>query len=233
MSLGALAAFVLAVADGGEGQDTINGGNGGDTLNGGPGADTIDGNQGTDNVFLGSGDDTARWDPGDGSDNVDGENGDDTLLFNGSAAAEIFTISPNGGNVLLTRNVGNIVMALTSTEEIDLNALGGADTVTVNDLSATGVTNLTVDLAVNTAGDAAVDLVEIFGDSNPNVFSAAASGSRRRHLGAPDGDCHHRLGGGERHPQARRARRRTTSSPAAPSQRSCACPWTAATATTR
>ena len=39
-----------------------------------------------------------------------------------------------------TRNVGNIVMDLNDVETIDVNALGGADTITVNDLSGTDVT---------------------------------------------------------------------------------------------
>jgi hypothetical protein len=58
------------------------------------------------------------------------------MLFNGSNGDEIFEASANGGRVLFTRNLGNIVMDLDGVERIDLNALGGADTVKVNDLSA-------------------------------------------------------------------------------------------------
>ena len=88
-----------------------------------------------------------QWDPGDGSDTVEGQDGTDTMLFNGSAANEIFAASANGGRVLFTRNLGNIVMDLNDVETITVNALGGADTFTVNDLSGTDVTQVNVNLA--------------------------------------------------------------------------------------
>ena len=105
-----LAALMQLTLDGGDGNDTLNGGNGADTLIGGDGNDTIDGNGGNDTAFLGNGDDTFIWDPGDGSDIVEGQAGRDTLRFNGSAGSEIFAASSNGGRLLFTRNVGNIVM---------------------------------------------------------------------------------------------------------------------------
>ena len=85
---------------------------------------------------MGAGDDTFQWDPGDGSDIVEGQDGADTMLFNGSNGDEIFEASANGERVRFTRNLGNIVMDLNDVEAIDLNALGGTDTTTVNDLSA-------------------------------------------------------------------------------------------------
>ena len=109
-------------------------------LLGGDGNDFIDGNQGNDAAFLGAGDDVFQWDPGDGSDTVEGQDGTDTMLFNGANIDEIFDVSANGGRVRFTRNIGNIVMDLNDVERIDLNALGGADTVTVNDLSGTDLT---------------------------------------------------------------------------------------------
>ena len=87
-------------------------------------------------ALLGAGDDVFQWDPGDGNDTVEGQDGTDTMLFNGADGDEIFEISANGERVRFTRNVGNIVMDLNDVEAIDLNALGGADTTTVNDLSA-------------------------------------------------------------------------------------------------
>ena len=137
---GDLAALISVTVDGGAGDDTILGSNGVDILFGGDGNDFIDGQQGNDTAFLGAGDDVFQWDPGDGSDTVEGQDGTDTLLFNGSAGAEIFEASANGGRALFTRNLGNIVMDLDDVESIDLNALGGADTLTVNDLSGTDVT---------------------------------------------------------------------------------------------
>jgi Ca2+-binding RTX toxin-like protein len=176
ISAGTLSALAQLSVDAGDGNDIVNGGNGADTLGGGPGNDTIDGNQGVDAVFLGAGTDTARWDPGDGSDLVEGEEGDDLLLFNGSAGSEIFAASNNGGRLLFTRNVGNIVMDVGGVEELDLNALGGADTGTINDLTPTGVERIDVDLGVAAAGDGAADAFTVNGTAGVDVFSIAGSG---------------------------------------------------------
>jgi len=43
-------------------------------------------------------------------------------------------ISANGSRATLFRDVGNITMDLDGVEKIALKALGGADTITVNDL---------------------------------------------------------------------------------------------------
>src|SRR5262249_10114791 len=107
----------------------------------------IDGNQGNDTASLGAGDDVFQWDPGDGSDVVEGGDGTDTLLFNGANVAETFDISANGSRVRLTRDIVNVTMDVNGVEHIQLNALGGADTITVNDLSGTGVTQVAIDLA--------------------------------------------------------------------------------------
>ena len=115
---------------------TINGGAGDDTITGSKGDDLVVGGQGTDTAKLGLGDDTFVWNPGDGNDTVDGQAGVDTLLFNGANIAEIMDISANGGHARLTRNVGNITMDLDNVETIDVQAKGGADLITVNDLSA-------------------------------------------------------------------------------------------------
>src|SRR5277367_3678732 len=98
---------------------------------------------------MGKGDDTFVWNPGDGSDTVEGQAGTDTLLFNGSNASENFDISANGSRVSLFRDVGNVTMDLNGVEHIQLNAAGGADTVTVNDLSGTDVTQIAIDLAAS------------------------------------------------------------------------------------
>ena len=134
---GNLAALIKITADGGAGNDTILGSNGVDLLLGGDGNDFVDGQQGNDVAFLGAGNDVFQWDPGDGSDVVEGQAGTDAMLFNGSAGAEIFEASANGGRVRFTRNLGNIVMDLNDVEAIDLNTLGGTDTVIVNNLAGT------------------------------------------------------------------------------------------------
>lgn len=144
---GNLAALIQITVDGGPGNDTILGGNGADLLIGGDDQDFIDGNQDNDAVFMGAGDDVFQWDPGDGSDTIEGQDGLDRLLFNGSNASEIFDTSANGARLRFTRNVGSIVMDLNDVEQLEVNALGGADTIIINDLAGTDLTSMITDLA--------------------------------------------------------------------------------------
>ena len=64
------------------------------------------------------------------------------MVFNGANIDEKIDVSANGSRVRLTRDVGNVVMDLNGVEGINLNALGGADTVTVNDLTGTDLTQV-------------------------------------------------------------------------------------------
>ncbi len=183
---GNLAALIKLTVDGGAGNDTILGSNGKDILLGGTGDDFIDGQQGDDVAFLGAGNDTFQWDPGDGSDVVEGQDGTDTMLFNGSGGNEIFEASANGGRALFTRNLGNIVMDLDDVEVIDLNTLGGDDTVTVNDLSGTDVVEVNIDLAGvigGTAGDGKADTVIANGTNGDDLVDVVGAGSAFSVLG--------------------------------------------------
>ena len=170
-----LATLIQLTLDGADGNDTLNGGNGADTLIGGNQNDVADGNGGNDTVFLGDGNDTARWDPGDASDIIEGQTGNDLLDFNGAAGAEIFALSSNGGRLLFTRNVGNIVMDTDDVEVVNLHALGGIDTVTVNDLGPTDVTSVAVDLGVGGLGDAAVDAITVNATNAVDLFNVSGS----------------------------------------------------------
>ena len=158
-----LANLIQLTLDGGEGNDTITGGDGNDTLIGGDGNDTVVGGRGKDIALLGKGNDVFTWNPGDGSDTVEGQAGTDTLVFNGSTADETIDISANGSRVLLTRDVGTITMDVNGTETIDVNASGGADNITVNDLSGTDVEQVAIDLGGGAAGggDGQEDTVSI------------------------------------------------------------------------
>jgi hypothetical protein len=146
--------------NGGPGNDTLIGGPNADLLKGGTGDDFADGNIGHDTADLGDGNDRYQWDPGDGSDDVNGEEGTDALLFNGSNAGEKVDLSANGSAVRLTRDVAAITMNLTGIQRLRLRTLGSADTVTVNDLSGTKLTDADIDLgAFGGGGDGAVDTV--------------------------------------------------------------------------
>ena len=167
------AGAVKLTLDGGSGDDTLAGGKGVDTLLGGDGNDTLDGNAGNDSASMGPGDDTFVWDPGDGSDVVEGGDGIDTMLFNGADVADQVDLSANGSRLRFFRNPGSVTMDTGSVEQVDFNARGGADVVTVNDLGGTDVATFDVDLGVGdgqrdrvvvngTNGD---DAIRVFGDA--------------------------------------------------------------------
>ena len=152
--------------NGGNGDDALFGGNGNEKLLGGNGSDTIDGNKGNDVAFLGNGDDTFVWDPGDGSDTLEGQKGTDTMVFNGANIAEQVDLTANGNRLRFHRDIANITMDTNGVEQVDFNALGGADVVTVNDLMGTDVKEFNVDLAGSlggTTGDGAADDVIVNG----------------------------------------------------------------------
>jgi Ca2+-binding RTX toxin-like protein len=176
-----LAAGVIGLTiDGGAGNDTITGSAGNDTLIGGDGNDTVIGGRGNDMASLGNGNDTFVWNPGDGSDTVDGGAGTDTLVFNGANVAENIDISANGSRVRLFRDVGNVTMDLSGIEHIQLATLGGADTVTVNDLSGTDAKQIAIDLSATPGsgqGDGVADTVNVNGTAGDDHISVASSGS--------------------------------------------------------
>ena len=77
---------------------------------------------------------------------IEGQDGDDRLEFHGANVNEHLDLSANGSRVRLTRDVANIVMDLNGVEEVDLPTRGGADVVTVNDLTGTDLVRANVDL---------------------------------------------------------------------------------------
>ena len=183
---GNLAALIKITADGGIGNDTLLGSNGADILLGGDGTDFVDGQQGNDVGFLGAGDDTFQWDPGDGNDVIEGQAGADKMLFNGSNVGERMEASANGGRVLFTRDVANIVMDLNDVETITAKVLGGADNLTVNDLSGTDVTTVDADLNPSGGGDdLAADNVIANGTNGNDVVTVTGSGTTTQVGGLP------------------------------------------------
>ena len=160
--------------------DTINAGGGVDTIESGGGIDTVTGGAGNDQASLGAGNDIFTWNSGDGSDVVDGGGDTDSLAFNGSSANEAFDISNNGGLTRLLRDVSAVDMSLAQLEIINLSVLGGADAVTVHDLTGTATTQVRIDLAGTlggSTGDGQADTVSVDGTNGDDVITAAlASG---------------------------------------------------------
>jgi Ca2+-binding RTX toxin-like protein len=179
-ALGLPATVVKLTVDGGTGNDTITGGDGNDMLIGGDGNDTITGGRGSDTALLGANNDTFVWNPGDGSDIVEGQGGTDTLQFNGANIGERFDLSANGSRARLSRDIGTVVMDLNEIEQVNVVALGGADTFTVNDLTGTGLTSVNIDLASapgSGAGDGQADSVVVNGTAGADSFVISGSGT--------------------------------------------------------
>jgi Ca2+-binding RTX toxin-like protein len=177
---GLAAGNVHLTIDGGAGNDTIIGSQGDDRLIGGEGNDVVNGGRGNDVALLGNGNDSFIWNPGDGSDVVEDQGGTDTLVFNGANVAENFVIFANGQRAGLFRDVGNIAMDIKGVELIQFAALGGADTVTVEDLTGTDVRQVAVDLSGTPGsgqGDGQTDTVNVFGTAGDDRITIATSGT--------------------------------------------------------
>jgi Ca2+-binding RTX toxin-like protein len=161
---GVTAAAFTQLAVGGAQPVTLNGGAGTDTLTGSALGAVIRGGPGNDGMSGGAAEDVFTWVPGDGSDTIQGGTGSDVVAFVGAAAAEVFTITADGAGFDLARDVGNIVIDAEGVETLELNTLGGNNSVTLNDL--TGVADLTsVILALGDVEDA----VDASAQANPAV----------------------------------------------------------------
>ncbi len=168
------AGVIKLTVDGGAGEDDLLGSQGADVFLGGADGDFVFGDNGNDVAFMGGGDDVFQWNPGDGNDTLEGQDGSDEMLFFGANVSENVDIAANGGRVLFFRNVANVTMDLDDVEDIDFRALGGADNITVGDLSGTDVTPIGLDLrGPNGGGDGAADTVTVNGTQGDDTFGAA------------------------------------------------------------
>jgi Ca2+-binding RTX toxin-like protein len=166
-----------AVLRGGSGVDVLIGGTGDDELNGGPGDDQL---------FLGAGDDTALWFSGDGEDTVEGQGGFDTFVFTGDDVDETFDISANGVRARVFSDVDTVTNDFGGVESIVIAARGGVDAVTVNDLTATDVTEVEVDLAASAGGpDGQTDTVTLNATQGDDGIDIGGDAGGIRVVGLP------------------------------------------------
>ena len=168
------AGIIKLTIDGGVGDDRLLGSQGADSLVGGDNNDFIFGDNGNDLALMGAGDDVFQWDPGDGSDTLEGQDGSDKMLFFGANIDEDIDIVANGGRVLFLRDVGSVAMDMDDVESIEFRALGGADDVTVGDLSGTDLTAVELDLrGPNGGGDGSADTITVNGTNGNDTLGAA------------------------------------------------------------
>ena len=108
------------------------------------------------------------------------------MLFNGANVNENIDLSANGSRLRLFRDVGNVTMDVNGVEQVNVDALGGADTITVNDLSGTDVTEVNLEprgAAGSGTGDGQADTVIVNGTNGAdNIIVAGNAG--RRHVSA-------------------------------------------------
>src|SRR5262249_3016556 len=94
--------------------------------------------------------------------------------------------SANGSRLRLFRDVGSVTMDVNGVEQVNVAARGGADTITINDLSGTSVTDVNLDLASppGSAGrDAQADTATAHGRSGGDVIRVAGTGDQAEVLG--------------------------------------------------
>jgi hypothetical protein len=182
---GSFTATIPTTLAGGDGDDSLQGGQQpagaeNETYKGGDGDDAVDGGRGNDTARLGDGDDSFRWDPGEGSDVIEGQDDTDTMVFNGAGIVDTVTMTANGERLTFFRQPASITMDTDDVEVVDFNALGGADSITVDDLSGTDVTQTNLDLASalgGTAADGAVDNVVVNGTNGDDSIDVTGNGS--------------------------------------------------------
>ena len=172
------AGVIKLTIDGGADNDSLLGSQGDDLFLGGEGDDFLFGDNGNDLVYMGANDDVFQWDPGDGNDTLEGQDGTDKLVFFGSNAAENFDLTPNGSRLIFFRNIATVTLNCDDVEKIQLNTLGGTDSIVVGELTSTDLNGLLADLAGPTGGgDGSADSITVNGtQTNDNVFVTSEPG---------------------------------------------------------
>jgi Ca2+-binding RTX toxin-like protein len=127
------------------------------TLAGGDGDDTIAGGDGDDLLLGGAGNDTFHWGASDdGNDTIEGQANTDTLEFEGVNTSELISLFAVGARLELARDAGDVTLTAAGVENVNVDAKRGADTLTVSDLTGTGVLHANLDLGVG-FGDVGTD----------------------------------------------------------------------------
>jgi Ca2+-binding RTX toxin-like protein len=162
---------------GGLGNDSLVGGQGNDTLDGSGDADVIQGGAGNDSITAGTGDDKIQWVSGDGDDTIDAGTGSDLMSLRTSGADDVIALTANGAwaNVVATNSLGTSLLQLFGAETIAITTASGADTVTVSDLTGTGIQQVNTDVSTYGNIDASADTAIVEGTPNPDNLRYVAN----------------------------------------------------------
>jgi Ca2+-binding RTX toxin-like protein len=171
---------------GGDGVDTIFGGSGSDAITGNAGADSLFGDDGTVTILVNqpdsvpiaaaanlgfSGNDSFGWLVGDGDDVVDGQIGSDTLdLVGTDGNAEEVTLGAKSAG--FTAAVGAAALSVDGVEVSNIDGRRGGDTFAIDDLGASVLQLVNIQLG----GDSVQDAVVVNGSSGGDVFTIAPIG---------------------------------------------------------
>ena len=184
---GNLAALIAITVDGGTGNDTLLGSNGVDLLLGGDGNDFVDGQQGND---VGSPRRRRRHASSGiratAATSSRARTAPTRCCSTAAPATRTWTPPPTAGACGSPATSRNIVMDLDDVESIVAKALGGTDTLTVNDLSGTDVADVQADLAAVGGGDdPAADNVVVNATNGDDVVTVTGAGPTRRSAASP------------------------------------------------
>jgi Ca2+-binding RTX toxin-like protein len=157
----------------------ITGTNASETLVGTAGNDKITGGAGSDLVQMGDGADLFIWLSGHGKDTVEGGSGFDTARFTATKIADGLGLLADGAGARMFSNLESV--GLDSIERVEIQALGGADTITIGDLEGTGVTEVAIDLSA----DGMADTVSTTGTLDNDIVNIASTAGKIVVAGLP------------------------------------------------
>src|SRR5262245_24133911 len=108
------------------------------------------------------------------------------MALYGSDTSDGIDITANGERVRFFRNLGSITMDLNDVERVDFNALGGADTINVNDLAGTDLREVNLNLQAGSGGgDGLADTVVVNGTNAGDQVSIRGLGDTATVVGLP------------------------------------------------
>lgn len=134
------------VVDGGGGDDILYGGGGNDVLLGSDGQDTLAGQGGQDSLNGGLGEDLLIWKGlGQGRDTLSGGEGGDRVQVDASSIGNALSIGQSADGKLQITELTAIATVDTDVKLVQVNGNGGADVITVGDISSVALVSLIVD----------------------------------------------------------------------------------------